>query len=86
MSELPATLLLSRTGVATALPSRTFELAGFRVMENYAQGMAASGPDATDAVTEVDPVDAARPLDWPLVHREYYGVPLRERTTISILS
>ena len=47
-------------------------------MENYAQGMAASRRDATDAVTEVDPVNAARPLDWPLVHREYYGVSLRE--------
>ncbi len=48
-------------------------------MENYAQGVAASRPDATYTVTEVDPVDAALSLDWPLLHREYYGIPLHER-------
>lgn len=50
-----------------------------RVVEDDAQRMTVARPDATDAVSEIDPVHPAGPLHWPMMHGKDHGVSLPER-------
>src|SRR5579863_8274735 len=50
----------------------------FRVVEDDAERVTAAGAHAADAVAQIDPVDASRALDRPVVNGEQNRVALRE--------
>jgi hypothetical protein len=48
-------------------------------MEDDADRVAHAGANAADAVTKIDAIRAARPLDWPFPDRKDHGISLTQR-------
>ena len=46
------------------------------VVENNAERVTVSRPDAADAMAEMHPIHAACPLHRALMHREQHAIPL----------
>ena len=51
-------------------------------MEDDADGVPVAGPDATDAVPQIDPVIPPRASDWPMMHGENHRIALAERDNL----
>src|ERR1700682_640552 len=50
-----------------------------RIVKDHANGMAMAGTDLADAMTQVNPIEPARPLHWSKMHGKSHGIALGER-------
>src|SRR5262245_58536158 len=76
----PAALFLPYDiGQATIEPFRVIRSLSLRVVENDAERMTMSRPDAADAVPEIDAIRAASARHGTMMNRKYNAITLAKR-------